>query len=125
MGFYQDVGVTLTLKSRLLAKMRIKPKSTTDKYRCLSSSAFKLHIMSVKAVKGRNGNESRLNFDFGTPVASPKGDAPRTSRALPFGSRSWGKPRQMLHLGRPQDRTGSPRPRCLTNALAPLDSGRS
>jgi hypothetical protein len=29
---------------------------------------------------------------------------------------SWGEPRQMLHLGFPQDRTGSPRLHSLTNS---------
>ena len=34
---------------------------------------------------------------------------PETLTTDPYGfaSRSWGEPRQMLHLGKPQDRTGS------------------
>ncbi len=36
------------------------------------------------------------------------------------GSRSWGKPRQFLQRGELPQRTGSPRPCCLTTRLAQL-----
>ncbi|MCC5641148.1 hypothetical protein LC593_36070 [Nostoc sp. CHAB 5844] len=50
--------------------------------------------------------------DTATPV--------RSSRETMCGSRSWGKPRQFLQRGEPPQRTGSPRPRCLTTRLAQL-----
>ncbi|MFN6566700.1 hypothetical protein [Dendronalium sp. ChiSLP03b] len=43
--------------------------------------------------------------------------------AEPFGSRSWGKPRHLLQVGKAAQRSGSPRPRCLTTRLAPQRAG--
>ncbi|WP_160111411.1 hypothetical protein [Tolypothrix sp. NIES-4075] len=45
-----------------------------------------------------------------------------SSRETMHGSRSWGKPRQMLYLVRHQDRAASPR-NWLRNALPPQRSG--
>ena len=52
----------------------------------------------------------------------------RLGSAVERASRSWGKPRQLLHLGRPQDRTASPRPRwlvCGATVRRSLRSSRS